>query len=541
MAVEAIGRWVTYRTERRDFGVEFLDLAAGGAGSVQLRYESGAAGDAQLESVAFAPKLAIAPGYAAPLAAGSVVLTGGGFSVPLGDNGLGALRTVNADGSVTQRGNINYLTREAELTSWTAGADNAFTRAAAVVTGGKGFVTSGVFRTAAAPLRPGSVSVQYAAPDGSGTVTVTAGLDGVFSGASVQGTVDHEAGIVRLAFGSKVTAAGHETEPWYDAAAVDAQGKIWQPQFVAMDSLRYSCVAYSYLPLDAELLGIDPVRLPSDGRVPIFRAGGFVVLGHTGKKTQTVSNGTVVDCGRVRLSRVRVVGADGVVITTGYSFDLEAGTVTFNAVAGYSQPVTIEHRIEDMAIVRDVQINGELSFTRPITHHYPVATGGDPRTGAYVASALVAGDLFARVSLLFDQQTWNGSSWKDAVEGNPAVATYNDAIYPVQVTNAGALTERWLVRFTSSTGFEVIGEHVGVVATGNTSGVCAPINPAAGVPYFTIKAEGWGSGWAVGNIVRFNTVGAQIPLWAVRTVQQGPETVTNDNFTLLIRGDVDAP
>ena len=541
MAVEAIGRWVTYRTERRDFGVEFLDLAAGGAGSVQLRYESGAAGDAQLESVAFAPKLAIAPGYAAPLAAGSVVLTGGGFSMPVGDNSLGALRTVNADGSVTQRGTVNYLTREAELTSWTAGADNAFTRAAAVVTGGKGFVTSGVFRTAAAPLRPGSVSVQYAAPDGSGTVTVTAGLDGVFSGASVQGTVDHEAGIVRLAFGSKVTAAGHETEPWYDAAAVDAQGKIWQPQFVAMDSLRYSCVAYSYLPLDAELLGIDPVRLPSDGRVPIFRAGGFVVLGHTGKKTQTVSNGTVVDCGRVRLSRVRVVGADGVVITTGYSFDLEAGTVTFNAVAGYSQPVTIEHRIEDMAIVRDVQINGELSFTRPITHSYPVAIGGDPRTGAYVASALVAGDLFARVSLLFDQQTWNGSSWKDAVEGNPAVATYNDAIYPVQVTNAGALTERWLVRFTSSTGFEVIGEHVGVVATGNTSGVCAPINPAAGVPYFTIKAEGWGSGWAVGNIVRFNTVGAQIPLWAVRTVQQGPETVTNDNFTLLIRGDVDAP
>lgn len=541
MAVEVMGRWVTYRTERRDFGVEFLDLAAGGAGSVQLRYESGAAGGAQLESVAFAPKLAIAPGYAAPLAAGSVVLTGGGFSMPVGDNSLGALRTVNADGSVTQRGTVNYLTREAELTSWTAGADNAFTRAAAVVTGGKGFVTSGVFRTAAAPLRPGSVSVQYAAPDDSGTVTVTAGLDGVISGASVQGTVDHEAGIVRLAFGSKVTAAGHETEPWYDAEAVDAQGKIWQPQFVAMDSLRYSCVAYSYLPLDAELLGIDPVRLPSDGRVPIFRAGGFVVLGHTGKKTQTVSNGTVVDCGRVRLSRVRVVGADGVVITTGYSFDLEAGTVTFNAVAGYNQPVTIEHRIEDMAIVRDVQINGELSFTRPITHHYPVATGGDPRTGAYVASALVAGDLFARVSLLFDQQTWNGSSWKDAVEGNPAVATYNDAIYPVQVTNAGALTERWLVRFTSSTGFEVIGEHVGVVATGNTSGVCAPINPAAGVPYFTIKAEGWGSGWAVGNIVRFNTVGAQIPLWAVRTVQQGPETVTNDNFTLLIRGDVDAP
>jgi len=37
-------------------------------------------------------------------------------------------------------------------------------------------------------------------------------------------------------------------------------------------------------------------------------------------------------------------------------------------VSGYSQPVTIEHRIEDMAVVRDVQINGEISFTRPLTH-----------------------------------------------------------------------------------------------------------------------------------------------------------------------------
>jgi len=27
----------------------------------------------------------------------------------------------------------------------------------------------------------------------------------------------------------------------------------------------------------------------------------------------------------------------------------------------------------------------------------------------------------------------------------------------------------------------------------------------------------------------------------VRTVQQGPESVPDDNFTLLIRGDVDTP
>ena len=60
------------------------------------------------------------------------------------------------------------------------------------------------------------------------------------------------------------------------------------------------------------------------------------------------------------------------------------------------------------------------------------------------------------------------------------------------------------------------------------------------MPYFELDALGWGTGWAAGNCLRINTVGAMVPLWGVRTVQQGPETVTNDTFTLLVRGDVDA-
>ena len=43
------------------------------------------------------------------------------------------------------------------------------------------------------------------------------------------------------------------------------------------------------------------------------------------------------------------------------------------------------------------------------------------------------------------------------------------------------------------------------------------------------------------TVLRFITSGAQFPVWVVRTVQQGPESVPDDNFTLLIRGDVDTP
>jgi hypothetical protein len=297
--------------------------------------------------------------------------------------------------------------------------------------------------------------------------------------------------------------------------------------------VRFNAVAYSYLPLDAELIGLDPVRLPQDGRVPIFRKGGFAVLGHTATHTQTVSNGQTINLGRVRISRVRVVGANGVTINTGYTQDLEAGTVTFTDVTGYSQPVSIEDRIEDLVQVSDVQISGQLAFTRPVTHNYPM--------GSFVSSALIAGDLKARVSHLFDQQTWDGTTWSDSVVGSGAIASYNDTLSPLEVANFGAVSERWMLRFTSNTAFQVIGENVGVIEQSTINVDTAPINPATGTPYFTIRALGFGSGWVAGNILRINTVGAQFPVWAVRTVQQGAETVLDDTFELLIRGDVDRP
>jgi hypothetical protein len=507
------------------------------SGYVKLRYNSAGSTSNQTETHPFLPSFKLVPGVNAQVVTGTVLLTMSGAQ-PWGDNGQGTLREFTPSGWVT-RGTINYLSGDVSLSSWTAGTNNTITRASCVTTVGENISSEFVFRTGAAPLRPGSLLIQYARAIG-GTQNVTAGIDGKIEATGVSGSIDYETGLVRVRFGTFVTAAGNEGQPWYAADRVGTDGKIFRPEPVAASSVRYSAVAYSYLPLDADLLGIDPVRLPSDGRVPIFRPGGFAVVGHTGKITASVSNGQIINCARVRLSRVRVVGHDGSVIHAGYTSDLEAGTVTFTNVTGYSQPVTIEHRIEDMAVVRDVQISGEISFTRALTHEYPLASPGDPTSGSFVSSALVAGDLFARVSLVFDQATWNGT-WSDVLSGSSATATFNNTQYPIRVTNRGALTERWIVRLTNSTSFEVIGENVGVIATGNTSADCAPNNPATGAPYFILPALGWGNGWATGNVLRFNTIGAQFPVWVVRTVQQGPESVPDDNFTLLIRGDVDTP
>ncbi len=505
------------------------------SGYVKLRYNSPGSSSNHTETHTFRPAFKLVPGVNAQVVGGSVLLQLQGH-LPWGDNGQGVLREFTDSGWV-QRGSINYLSGEVALTSWSAGSDNAISRSSCATTVGENISSEYVFRSGAAPLRPGSVSIQFARAQG-GTQVLSAGIDGRIEAGGVSAMVDYETGLIRLRFGTWVSAAGNEDQPWYASSLVTAEGQIFRPEPVAASSVRYSAVAYSYLPLDASLLGIDPVRLPGDGRVPIFRPGGFAVVGHTGRITTSVSNGQTIDVARVRLSRVRVLGHDGGVIHGGYSADLEAGTVSFTDVFAYAQPITIEHRIEDMAVVRDVQINGEISFTRPLTHVYPLASAGDP--GSFVSSAMVAGDLFARVSLIFDASTWSGL-WQDAPDADPATATFNAVQFPIRVSNRGAMTQRWLIRMTNVTAFEVIGENVGVIATGNTSSDCAPINPATGAPYFVVPALGWGSGWSVGNVLRFNTIGAQLALWVVRTVQQGPPSVADDQFSLLIRGDVDAP
>jgi len=420
------------------------------------------------------------------------------------------------------------------VSSWPVGASSAVSNWRALVCPPSTLASapfcaaSSSFRTASSPLRPASVSVLGTMQDGT-SFNVTADSDGKINGTRVKGRVDYQYGLVELYF---VNPAG-DPDLNTDLSFLQIAGLTSVPADLAMsNSLRYNAVAYSYLPLDADLLGIDPVRLPSDGRVPIFRAGGFAVVGHTGKITATVSNGQTINAGRVRLSRVRVVGFDGAVINTGYTADLEAGTVTFTDVAGYSQPVTIEHRIEDMAVVREAQISGEVTFTRALTHDYPV--------GSFLSSALVAGDLKSRVSVLFDQATWT-NVWADSIIGSPATGTFNDVLAPIVVTNIGAVTERWALIFTNTTTFNIVGEHVGVLGTGSISTDLSPLNPATNQPYFTLPALGWGLGWSTGNVLRFNTVGAMTPVWVVRTVQQGPNTGIEHAFTLLSRGDVDRP
>lgn len=307
---------------------------------------------------------------------------------------------------------------------------------------------------------------------------------------------------------------------------------IW-PRVVPIDPL----VGYPV----TEPAGVGVDVLPwhvAHGRAQAIFAGDPLLIHHTAIiGPASVSNGQVVDAGRTVLARLRIIGNNGVEhyratagqtpVGSGATADLDAGTVTINDVSGFSQPVTIEHRIEEMALATTVGLT-TIGINRALSRQYPA--------GTRVSSLLMSGDLQGRAADGFAQTAWTGV-WQDTVSGGTPLGDYNEASYPITTNNAGAVTQRWAVIFTTTQAFRVVGEDLGEIGTGTTMSEYAPVNPATGQPFFRIPAAGWGSGWAAGNVYRFNTTGSNTPVWALRCVAPSLPTGA-DAVTLQLRGYV---
>lgn len=427
----------------------------------------------------------------------------------------------------TVAGTVNYADRTAVINSYTGNAAGAVV-IIACLTASAGFsVTGATFRTPGAPLRAGSMQITAVRADNGQVVTAVSSINGEFSTDIIHGSVDVSTGIVRLAFTSDPD---------------DESGTSNVPVIPLL--LRYNAVVQTQLPLSAALLGLDPVRLPGDGRVPIYREGDVLVIHHT-QSTSVASPtpGTTLTLNRQQQAAIDVVDVDGVaLVASSYSVNRDLGTVTWanplilqDAQGNpLNLPLIVRDRVEHMTLCNEVQITGQLGIGAPVPWDLPAGE-------TFVSSAVAWGDMQVRVHTWFTQQTWSqgAPNWTDSPSGNTTTAQYNTVSYPPIITNAGGIDGKWAIVFTSSTSFYVVEQALGVIDTGTTTGDCAPINALTGKPYFTIKKEGWGSGWAVSNAVRFNTDSALGPLWVLRTVISGQGTVDDDQFKLQIRGDAD--
>ncbi|WP_180072642.1 hypothetical protein [Acinetobacter sp. YH12200] len=452
-------------------------------------------------------------------------------------------RDINpSNGSGIQSGLIRLGTGEIELSSWTPGQTNSLTLESLITTTDLPPINKISFRTPIIPIRPQSLTVVVGTIE-FGQLTLTADENGVIETSRAHGQVNWDNGFVTIYFytKTKITEANRaeiEAKDWYDPLLEydDLDGRyINVPVWVDASSVRYNAVAYTYIPLDSEILGLSATRLPIDGRVPIFRVGGIgIVSSSKAQELPSAIAGTTYDLSDQRISWAELEDTNGTKVAFDlYTVDYDYGRVTLGGdfvLGNLVAPLTVKYRYQDMGLIRDVQINGQLTFTKPLTHNYDAVD-------TIIGSALVIGDMQARYTRKFVQGSWSNAWADEPISG--ILANYNDSLYPLQVTNKGAIQERWALIFTDAQSFRCVGEYSGQIGTGTTNADYAPINPVTGVPYFIIKKEGWGAGWANGNVLRFNTVAANFPVWVIRTVKQSEPTVISDQFQIMLRGDID--
>lgn len=391
------------------------------------------------------------------------------------------------------------------------------------------------FALPAAPVRPSSLQVTATTLDGK-TISATANNKGEIEAEGLTGFIDVKTGAVSLDFGDWVDVSDVITESWYASDKV-VSGKIWKPAPVISNSVRYNAVAVSHLPLNSTQIKIDTVRLPIDGRIPIFRRGDTILIGN--RVTTDIGHahtaGQTIRLPRDKLDRLCVMDADGKpVAATLWDYDLSAGTVTWRTpldLSGYKLPLKVMHAREEKNRIVSLDIDGTLTLMFPLKHDYEAET-------SYVSSVLLGGDLKVRVSVPFTQRNWDGV-WRDTPNGSELLNRLNVKDYPVKLTDDGAITERWMIRWTSASQFELYGETLGFVLKADVLTDLAPINPATKKPYFTLPKEAFGANapWAAQDVIRFNTWGTLLPFWVLRAVQPNSDEAMSDGFKMTLFGD----
>jgi hypothetical protein len=451
----------------------------------------------------------------------TVSVSGTGGSTPDSGDSTGVALTIPLPpGDPVEIGSVRLLMGGAEytapelsldgdnlkLSTWTGGATNDPTIAGGVRRGSEWDATDMHWRTQGAPVRPASITARADTSATGFQLLATTTQGGVFEG-DATGTADYEDGYMHTVWNQAI-------DPW---------------------TMVHNGVIVKRVPQDPARVGLDGTRLPADGRVPIFQPGYQVIIHDHAPETlpDNLTPGQQITLQQAGLSTVKIADQNGLdVDDSHYSLDTRTGILTMADpldMDPFVEPLVAEVYWDDTHPVQAVQATGIVTLSSALKRGYASAT-------ARLSSALEVGDLQSHVPIVFDQKTWDGS-YNDVIDGDPADGTYNIAAYPIETTNNGAETERWVIRWLNSTHtIEIIGERIGNLGQYDFNFDLAPINPQSGVPYFTVRAAGRGAGWIPGNILRINTQAGAAHCLALRCVNLGAENLERDAVILQPRG-----
>lgn len=109
----------------------------------------------------------------------------------------------------------------------------------------------------------------------------------------------------------------------------------------------------------------------------------------------------------------------------------------------------------------------------------------------------------------------------DGFSVNAGAGGYDDSAHPPEPDAIGGVEQDWTLTFTSATDFDLAGDTLGQVASGEVGADFAPQNPDQAAPYFTLRAAGWSGVFSQGDTVTFSTHPAAAAVWITQTVPAG--------------------
>lgn len=188
-------------------------------------------------------------------------------------------------------------------------------------------------------------------------------------------------------------------------------------------------------------------------------------------------------------------------------------------------------RISDKTDVDDgggneefVTISGAPSYSGDVAtiSFTPALANGYSAAATRVASVIEASNIIG------------ASTGVTVVSGGGA---YDDATYPVELDSIGSVEQDWTLTFTSPTAFDIVGDTLGNVGSGNISTDATPNNPDFSKPYFTLQQEGFSGTFSAADTLSFTTSPAAAPIWYKRTVPAAAASFSANKVIVAIDGE----
>lgn len=228
---------------------------------------------------------------------------------------------------------------------------------------------------------------------------------------------------------------------------------------------------------------------------------------------------------------------------TGFERQFGLGSLAIGIVANsQTLEVEVEHgpteifrngdliRISDRVTPMDpgneswVRIDQPPSVTgNLVTLHVESPIPNDYLSGTKVSSVYEASDIVA-----------SAIGMSVSSSAGSIASPWNDHVI---VNGIGAIEQNWTVTFVSATAFNITGDTVGAVGSGNITTPTAPTNPGLTQPFFRINSSLFTGTFVAGDSITFTTKPSATAIFLKRVIPAGTLAVSNNRVDLFIDGE----